>query len=98
LNEIAQGLARIGFQPFFAEQLVELDAGLVLARIAIAHGESYVVWTEAGAGKAVIAGRRLAEWRTPADRPQVGDWVVGVRSPELGALLGWSVPVGCLGL
>jgi ribosome biogenesis GTPase / thiamine phosphate phosphatase len=87
LSEIGHGLERIGFGPFFADQMAALDAGLVPARIAIAHGESYVAWTEAGVGKAVIAGRRLAEWQTPADRPQVGDWVAGAYSPQLGALL-----------
>jgi ribosome biogenesis GTPase len=87
LSDDAFALDRIGFGPFFAEQLAALDPGLVPARIAIAHGESYVAWTEAGAGKALIVGRRLAEWETAADRPAVGDWVLGRRSTELDALL-----------
>ena len=80
-------LERIGFGPFFQSQLAQLSPGLVPARIAIAHGESYVAWTATGAGKALITGRRLATWPTAAERPCVGDWVAGVRSPELQALL-----------
>ena len=87
MSDIGFDLERIGFGPFFAEQLASLDAGLVPARIAIAHGESYVAWTEAGVGKAIIAGRRLGEWKAPEDRPAVGDWVAGTPSGELGALL-----------
>ena len=87
MSETGHGLERIGFGPFFAEQVASLDAGLVPARIAIAHGESYVAWTDAGVCKAMSVGRRLAEWQTPSDRPCVGDWVVGARSAELGALL-----------
>jgi ribosome biogenesis GTPase len=87
LSEDRHTLEQLGFGPFFAEQLAGLDPGLAPARIAIAHGESYVAWTEAGVGKAIIVGRRLADWRTAADRPQVGDWVAGVPSSELGALV-----------
>ncbi len=87
MSETGHGLERIGFGPFFADQVAKLDAGFVPARIAIAHGESYVAWTEAGVCKAMIVGRRLAEWQTPGDRPCVGDWVVGVRSGELDALV-----------
>lgn len=80
-------LKRIGFGPFFEAQLAQLEPGLVPARIAIAHGESYVAWTAAGVGKALIVGRRLTTWQTTADRPQVGDWVAGAYSTELQALL-----------
>jgi ribosome biogenesis GTPase len=87
VSDGALSLERIGFRPFFAEQFARLDPGLAPARITIAHGESYVAWTQAGVEKAVIVGRRLAEWQTAADRPQVGDWVAGNRSSELGAFL-----------
>ena len=80
-------LERIGFGPFFESQLAALEPGLVPARIAIAHGESYVAWTATGVCKAMIVGRRLAVWQTAAERPQVGDWVAGVHSTELQALL-----------
>jgi ribosome biogenesis GTPase len=80
-------LERIGFGPFFAQQMASFDPGLVAARIAIAHGESYVAWTAAGVGKAIIAGRRLGEWKAAEERPAVGDWVAGTPSSELGGLL-----------
>jgi len=79
-------LAQIGFRPFFADQLADLDGGRVPGRIAIAHGESYVVWTSDGARKGVLPSRRLATWRTAAERPQVGDWVAGSYSGDAGAL------------
>jgi ribosome biogenesis GTPase len=59
----------------------------VPARIAIAHGESYVSWTSDGVRKAVLSGRRLAAWQLAADRPQVGDWVTGTFSDSAGALV-----------
>jgi ribosome biogenesis GTPase len=83
----APTLAQIGFDPFFEAQLGALEGGRVPARIAIAHGESYVSWTADGVRKAVLAGRRMAAWRTPADRPQVGDWVAGTYSGSAGALV-----------
>jgi ribosome biogenesis GTPase len=83
----APTLERIGFAPFFKTQLEALDGGLVPARIAIAHGESYVAWTSTGVRKAVLVGRRVAAWQTAADRPQVGDWVTGTDSGPSGALV-----------
>jgi ribosome biogenesis GTPase len=80
-------LASIGFHPFFEAQLGALDGGLEPARIAIAHGESYVSWTRDGVRKAVLSGRRLAAWQTAAERPQVGDWVTGTYSESAGALV-----------
>ena len=35
----------------------------------------------------MIPGRWREVWKTPVDRPQVGDWVAGTPSAELGALL-----------
>jgi ribosome biogenesis GTPase len=87
VGEDASSLARIGFAPFFEAQLAKLDGGREPARIAIAHGESYVVWTRHGVRKGVLPGRRLATWKTAAERPQVGDWVTGTASHEAGALL-----------
>ena len=80
-------LAAFGFDPFFESQLEELEGGRVAARIAIAHGESYIAWTARGVRKAMIVGRRLASWKTAADRPQVGDWVSGTDSDSSGALV-----------
>ena len=78
-------LADIGFDPYFEAQLDALDGGRVPARIAIAHGVSYVAWTASGVRNAVIVGRRLATWQVAAERPQVGDWVTGTLSSS-GAL------------
>jgi len=80
-------LAAIGFDPFFEAQLETLDGGLVPARIAIAHGESYVSWTRDGVRKAVLSGRRVGGWKTAAERPQVGDWVTGTYEESAGALV-----------
>ncbi len=80
-------LAQIGFGPFFEEQLGKLGGGLAPARIAIAHGESYVVWMPEGVRKGILGGRRHVTWRTAAERPQVGDWVAGTYSNSHGALV-----------
>lgn len=80
-------LASIGFDSFFEAQLAAQGGGLLPARIAIAHGESYVSWTHDGIRKAVISGRRMASWKMAVDRPQVGDWVTGTYSASAGALV-----------
>ena len=79
-------LEAIGFDAFFEAQLEKLDGGLVPARIAIAHGESYVSWTRDGVRTAVLSGRR-AGWKTAAERPQVGDWVAGTLDESAGVLV-----------
>ncbi len=84
---LVPSLEAIGFDPFFAAQLEKLDGGLVPARIAIAHGESYVSWTRDGIRKAVLSGRRVGGWKTAAERPQVGDWVTGTYESSAGALV-----------
>lgn len=71
------GLAASGYAPYFQTELAKLAGNLQPARIAVAHGESYVAWTTDGARKAVIAGRRSAAWAQATDRPQVGDFVAG---------------------
>jgi ribosome biogenesis GTPase len=80
-------LSSIGFDPFFEAQLEALDGGREPARIAIAHGESYVAWTRDGVRKAVLSGRRMGSWQLAAERPQVGDWVTGTYSDSTGALV-----------
>jgi ribosome biogenesis GTPase len=87
VSQAVPSLEAIGFDPFFAAQLVGLDGGLVPARIAIAHGESYVSWTRDGVRKAVLSVRRPDSWQTAADRPQVGDWVTGTYSDSAHALV-----------
>ena len=80
-------LAAIGFTPFFEAQLDALDGGRVPARIAIAHGESYVSWTRDGVRKAMLSGRNLGAWKIAAERPAVGDWVTGTYSESAGGLV-----------
>jgi len=80
-------LEAIGYAPFFEAQLRELDGDRVPARIAIAHGESYVCWMRDGVRKAVLSGRRIGEWMTAVERPQVGDWVVGTYEDSNGILV-----------
>jgi ribosome biogenesis GTPase len=87
VGEEPQSLERIGFDPFFRAQLDGLDGGRAPARIAIAHGESYVAWTGAGIRKAILVGRRVASWQNAAERPQVGDWVTGTDSAPSGTLV-----------
>jgi ribosome biogenesis GTPase / thiamine phosphate phosphatase len=69
-------LEAIGFDAHFQGQVAALGGDLVPARIAIAHGESYIAWTERGPCKAVLSGSR-AGWKEAIHRPQVGDWVAG---------------------
>ena len=69
IEESVPSLEQIGFDPFFAAQLQKLDGGLMPARIAIAHGESYIAWTLAGVRKAILVGHRETAWRTAARSP-----------------------------
>jgi ribosome biogenesis GTPase len=87
MTEPLRTLEAIGFDAHFRGQLAALGDDLVPARIAIAHGESYIAWTGRGACKAVLAGSRATDWKEAIDRPQVGDWVVGTHSESLDALL-----------
>jgi ribosome biogenesis GTPase / thiamine phosphate phosphatase len=80
-------LEEIGYDAHFAARMAALDGALVPARIAIAHGESYIAWTRQGICKAVLVGDRAAAWREAVDRPQVGDWVAGTYSDSANALL-----------
>lgn len=70
-------LARAGYDAYFQAELAKLDGQLEPARIAVAHGESYLAWTNRGSGKAIIARRRSAAWADATARPQVGDFVAG---------------------
>jgi ribosome biogenesis GTPase len=87
MTEPLRTLEAIGFDAHFRSQLAALGDDLVPARIAIAHGESYIAWTDRGACKAILAGNRATDWKEAIDRPQVGDWVAGRRSESLDALL-----------
>ena len=85
MTEPLPPLEAIGFDAHFQNQVAALGDDLVPARIAIAHGESYIAWTGHGSCKAVLAGSRATNWKEAIDRPQVGDWVVGTYSDSLDA-------------
>ena len=87
MTEPLPPLEAIGFDAHFQNQIAALGGDLVPARIAIAHGESYIAWTAHGSCKAVLAGNRLTDWKGAIDRPQVGDWVAGSYSDSLDAFL-----------
>ena len=80
MTESIPTLEAIGFDEQFRSQVAALGGDFVPARLAIAHGESYIAWTEGGPCKAVLGGSRLTDWQTAIDRPQVGDWVAGTTS------------------
>jgi ribosome biogenesis GTPase len=86
MTEAVSSLAAIGYDAHFASALAALGGDLTPARIAIAHGESYVAWSERGVCKAVLAGKQVDRWQQAIDRPQVGDWVAGTSSESGGAL------------
>ncbi len=80
-------LEEIGYDAHFQARMAALDGALVPARIAIAHGESYIAWSRQGICKAVLVGDRGVTWKEAVDRPQVGDWVAGTYSDSAKALL-----------
>jgi ribosome biogenesis GTPase len=77
LSQSGWDLESIGYDAHFQSRLAALDGAFTPARIAIAHGESYIAWAGRGTCKAVLAGKQLARWEKAIDRPQVGDWVAG---------------------
>jgi ribosome biogenesis GTPase len=87
MTEPIRTLEAIGFDAQFQIQVAALGDDLVPARIAIAHGESYIAWTSRGACKAILVGKRVTDWQEAIDRPQVGDWVAGTYSESLDAFL-----------
>ncbi len=87
MTEPIRTLEAIGFDAHFQDQMAALSGDLVPARIAIAHGDSYIAWTERGSCKAVLVGNRATDWKEAIDRPQVGDWVAGTVSESAEAFL-----------
>jgi ribosome biogenesis GTPase / thiamine phosphate phosphatase len=87
MTEAGSTLEAIGYDPHFQSQLAALDGAFVPARIAIAHGESYIAWTGPGSCKAVLVGKQVARWEKAIDRPQVGDWVAATYSETGDSLL-----------
>jgi len=87
MTEPIPTLEAIGFDAQFRTRLAALGDDLVPARIAIAHGDSYIAWTERGSCKAVLGGNRVTDWQEAIDRPQVGDWVAGTTSESAEAFV-----------
>jgi ribosome biogenesis GTPase len=87
MMEPIRTLEAIGYDAHFQSRLAALDDNSVPARIAIAHGESYIAWTGQGSCKAILVGNRATDWQEAIDRPQVGDWVAGTISESADAFL-----------
>jgi ribosome biogenesis GTPase len=87
MTEAGSNLEAIGYDTHFQSRLAALNGAFTPARIAIAHGESYVAWASRGSCKAVLAGNRRDRWPEAIDRPQVGDWVAGTYSDSADSLL-----------
>src|ERR1700690_3163199 len=86
MTEAGSNLEAIGYGAHFQSRLAALNGAFTPARIAIAHGESYVAWASRGSCKAVLAGNQRDRWPEAIDRPQVGDWVAGTYSDSADAL------------
>lgn len=74
-SEFTTDLEALGFDAHFSSAFAQLSGDFQPARVAAAHGQSYVLWTARGLRTGILVGRRLAEWSASPERPQVGDWV-----------------------
>ncbi|HOC42642.1 MAG TPA: ribosome small subunit-dependent GTPase A [Thermoanaerobaculales bacterium] len=74
-------LSSLGFGPFFERQLPSSGGpGAIPARVAAEHRGAWEVWSQAGSGRAQLAGRLRAELAADG-LPGVGDWVVVKEAP-----------------
>jgi ribosome biogenesis GTPase len=80
---IVYELPALGFGPYFEQQLLPSDDGVIPARIAAEHRGAYEVWSTTGSGRAHLAGRLRLELED-AGVPGVGDWVVVKDAPGPG--------------
>ncbi len=80
---MTERLESLGFSAHFKSQYEQLDARLVPGRIVAMHRREWDVFTDSGAIRAVLAGKRWADAR-PSDhhivQPTIGDWV-GLSEP-----------------
>jgi ribosome biogenesis GTPase / thiamine phosphate phosphatase len=74
-------LSALGFGPFFEKQLRPSDGSAVPARVAAEHRQGYEVWSQAGSGRAQLAGRLRLELENAPSPPGVGDWVLVDAAP-----------------
>ena len=68
-------LAAAGRTPVHDDAVAALGGGLALARVALVHGASLELVTEAGTRPGHPTGRLRHGAASPADLPAVGDWV-----------------------
>jgi ribosome biogenesis GTPase / thiamine phosphate phosphatase len=81
MDVFAYQLSALGFGPFFEQQLrTSVGDEEVPARVAAEHRGAYEVWSDAGSGRAQLAGRLRLE-QEDAGAPGVGDWVVVKDAP-----------------
>lgn len=70
-------LDSLGWNDFFASSFASYRLqGFTVGRIAIAHRNTYVLYSEAGELAAEITGKMRHRASQPQDFPAVGDWVV----------------------
>jgi ribosome biogenesis GTPase len=65
---IVYELPALGFGPYFEQQLLPSDDGVIPARIAAEHRGAYEVWSTTGSGRAHLAGRLRLELGDAAPR------------------------------
>lgn len=76
-------LITLGWSDFFAYQFEPYQAeGFGVGRVAIAHRNMYLLYTERGDVAAEVTGRLRHQATGPQDFPAVGDWVVIRRQAE----------------
>jgi len=87
-------LADLGWDDYFARNFDRLqDSGLIPARIAEEHRNSYSVLTGSGSFSARVSGRFRHETPDYGDYPSVGDWVaITVRPQEEKATIHHLLP------
>lgn len=69
-------LERLGWQPFFSQQVRPSESALIPARIRRQDLDRYQLYTETGSITGIVSGRLRAEAEAKADLPAVGDWVL----------------------
>lgn len=68
-------LERLGWGPFFEQQLAALAEPVEPARVAAGGGGVYQILTTRGPERATLGGRLLHQAQDPSELPTVGDWV-----------------------
>lgn len=87
-------LEYLGWNDYFASNFESLrQEGLTVARVAIEHRNSYILYSENGELYAEITGKFRHQATQPEDFPAVGDWVViSIRESEKSAQIESILP------